>query len=677
MSRARPRATEFITKVYERSQKPPATDKGAQDHDLPKPIIKPDQRVRTTAMRIAKAERDERMDITRVLTPVKTFMGGFTRPQNLSTAHWFPGGSYIIKGRVYEKPSPAAYEAHTVFLLESRYHIRYKPGRTEAPEYIYGVCREADLPAVLRNYNSKRTPLNIRTIMDNARWPWGPQKKRKRVFGGYVSEPQTPVPVDEDQATQTRELLQDSSPVNILSSLRAFQPSAEEEITDKPVTSPGVVEAVPPTEDEELASEETDLSLFVPRSEYLQTLEKTPFWRPVITLTVSTRPLALSLLRLANRHATGLPFYASVSDDDRKSFTSFPARMRSLRLRRIQDLSLELASVLTGARGGIPGIRFEHESNGRGIAGEGLADPIPWDKRVIHVGLGTSLPSWVQSEFPKVLLGRAKVEVPGWKPFELYHVDDFGNRSRMLDGQALPWARPEHSFADRNLEEWYTEYCILRRVLKIYQSAAEELNRMRDEGKMSQRTRTLVPNPNQSIDSSQMVQPEGNVASREQEVNNDGESGEVEEVLLEDDGPEDPSFKSARPLMFIREGPDALKNFSRRVLGIIDETSSLDELDEPPDFVVLRGGPIDGEKPLSVTSTTPILGPRDPLTGELHRTAVLQEMGYLRFVPLNLAIRAVTRRYQLWAVKKKEELSRQLPTRHAQVDYPDTPRRLY
>ena len=50
-------------------------------------------------------------------------MGGFTRPTDLRASNWFPGGRYETIGKVYEQPSDAAYEAHTVFLLESRWSL--------------------------------------------------------------------------------------------------------------------------------------------------------------------------------------------------------------------------------------------------------------------------------------------------------------------------------------------------------------------------------------------------------------------------------------------------------------------------------------------------------------------------------------------------------------------------
>ncbi|GJE93560.1 hypothetical protein PsYK624_097190 [Phanerochaete sordida] len=134
-----------------------------------------------TKRRMEKAERDERVDITKALTPVKTYMGGFTRPQDLRVSNWWPGGAYIAKGKVYEAPPPAAYEPHTVFLLEARYLTRHGVGRQDSIEYVVGVCREGDLPDVLAKYNSWSCDKEQLEIMDNAVWPWIEKKKKKSV----------------------------------------------------------------------------------------------------------------------------------------------------------------------------------------------------------------------------------------------------------------------------------------------------------------------------------------------------------------------------------------------------------------------------------------------------------------------------------------------------------------
>ncbi|KAL6299151.1 hypothetical protein BKA93DRAFT_615809 [Sparassis latifolia] len=134
--------------------------------------VPPDEVIAVTARRMAKAERDERMDITLALTEVKEYMGGFTRPRDLSASRWFRGGTYDRRGTVYESPPEAAYESHTVFIVESRYPVVHGVGRIDTEEQFVGVCREGDLPALLASFNSAKTRGEFREAMDNARWPW-------------------------------------------------------------------------------------------------------------------------------------------------------------------------------------------------------------------------------------------------------------------------------------------------------------------------------------------------------------------------------------------------------------------------------------------------------------------------------------------------------------------------
>ncbi|ETW76418.1 hypothetical protein HETIRDRAFT_480544 [Heterobasidion irregulare TC 32-1] len=142
------------------------------------PPTPPVELMRHTKRRIAKAERDERMDITLALTQVKTYMGGFTRPRDLRASNWFPGGRYG-KERVYELPPESAYEPHTVFVLESRYLVKHGIGRTDSLEHIVGICREGDFPEIAAMFNSSRATSEALTSMDNARWPWTRQFKIK------------------------------------------------------------------------------------------------------------------------------------------------------------------------------------------------------------------------------------------------------------------------------------------------------------------------------------------------------------------------------------------------------------------------------------------------------------------------------------------------------------------
>jgi len=128
------------------------------------------------------------------------------------------------------------------------------------------------------------------------------------------------------------------------------------------------------------------------RDQYLPTLSQEPFWRPLLTMTFSTRPLALTIARLSRGLSRGLPFYASIDNHDRKISSSFTSRMRHLRINRMQDLASLISRKLSGEQGGILGIRFDSESSGRGVDGEGYDQPLDLAKRTVHIGVGEWYP---------------------------------------------------------------------------------------------------------------------------------------------------------------------------------------------------------------------------------------------------------------------------------------------
>ncbi|KAF8885211.1 hypothetical protein BD779DRAFT_1534654 [Infundibulicybe gibba] len=362
-----------------------------------------EEAIRVRARRIAKAERDERIDITLALTPSKTYMGGFTRPRDIRVSNWFQGGRYVSIGKKYEPPPDKAYESHTVFLLESRYNVKFGPGRVDALEHILEVCREGDFQAVLARYNSLKAPPDALQAMDNARWPWGAQRNTKRVVWWDKGED----PMSIARESRSDYLL---SPSSLHPPLDNTQ-NIFEALYNISIRNPSPAPASPPTPAEI-------------RSQYLHTLTTTPFWRPLLTLTVSTRPLALSLLRLSRSLPRGLPFYAAMSPHDRKSHLSYSTRMRCLRLARMQTLVRDLAQLLAGERGGLPGIRFAASDMGRGVHGEGLEAQIPWRKRVIRVGVG----NWYS---------RAEEVKEG-----------FRNGRRLSEAnQVIPWSRSEEQRA--------------------------------------------------------------------------------------------------------------------------------------------------------------------------------------------------------------------------------------
>ncbi|KAE9400624.1 hypothetical protein BT96DRAFT_857103 [Gymnopus androsaceus JB14] len=590
--------------------------------------------------RIMKAERDERVDLTAALTPIRTYRGGFTRPTDIRASNWFPGGRYHTMGKVYEEPSPFAYEPHTVLLLESRYDIKYGIGRKDHPAHIVAVCRTADLEAVIKSFNSRLAPGDCLQYMDNARWPWLKPKKTSHVKWWNSPEEREETLQDlKDDATAVghqavQDALQQASRESDEEDLRAKKDfrrqlaqttavaarvTEEQQLSDiateiKPLQGKVPFELefedgtvahpsgfVPPTpadrqhdpeyhlsphphsrvatelrrrqmetvnehhsdslvprieqwkalkerQDEEgglmqslttgilsggvsAATEPRDAKIpteihgvhdnaiaqpmqhpsgFVPptarmsrgasdartsivegensdsgeapeapersptfassdthhveegydsttkadpeesrknlielRKTYFDSIKTTPFWRPLLCMTVSTRPLAKTLARLSRGLTRGQAFYSVIPPGERMAQRSLASRLRSLRITRMRTLATEMAQLLAGARGGFIGLRFDAHSRGRGIDGEGLDKPIPWEQRVIGVGIG----SWYHLADELVesfkLIAEQEVsevyEIEGENrgPFLVYKMDEHG--VPVADSPQFPW----------------------------------------------------------------------------------------------------------------------------------------------------------------------------------------------------------------------------------------------
>jgi len=175
------------------------------------------------------------------------------------------------------------------------------------------------------------------------------------------------------------------------------------------------------------------------RKAYYPVIKKEPFWRPLVAITLSTRPLALTLSRLSKALERGLPFYASIPDQDRKCYVSFENRMRSLRLKRMRELTVEICKRLAGYKGGFVGIRFNTQSRGRGINGEGLDAAIPPEHRVVHVRLA----AWYPRAEEEVELFRDGVaQWGGEDALRVSYINDWG---QTLDenNQPLPWSETQ------------------------------------------------------------------------------------------------------------------------------------------------------------------------------------------------------------------------------------------
>ncbi|CAE6536449.1 unnamed protein product [Rhizoctonia solani] len=395
--------------------------------------------------RVEKAERDERVDISMSLTEVKTYHGGFTQPRILRGSNWFPGGAYIAKNKVYEKPVDSAYEPHTVYILESRYPIRTKePGRPDVPEHIVDVIGESIWLPYLKHKNSAKVSGNSRLSMDAAWWPFLNRRINKL-------EPEPWWNKDEDPEQLRLEALGLTNSDNPPEPLREFY---------KDITQyrPNGTKIVEPTPTKTIVPQRKARTIGDIRAEYEPMLKKEAFWRPLVSVTLATRPLANTLVRLCRALPRGLPFYASIDTHDRKTVVSFPDRMRLLRLRRMRELTIEIARRLEGYYGGFVGIRFGKDDRGRAIRGERLEQPLPDPLRVIRVGLGEWYELEQEMELWKLEAMDAGVEI------EVKPMDEWGRRvdesGVVLPGQEIAEGVEldgEHETFDSQDEEGATQ----------------------------------------------------------------------------------------------------------------------------------------------------------------------------------------------------------------------------
>jgi hypothetical protein len=271
-------------------------------------------------------------------------------------------------------PLDSAYEPHTVFILESRYPVKTKEaGRPDVPEHIVNVIREGQFLPYVKHTNSTKATGGARLSMDAGWWPFLQRRVKKQ-------EPEVWWKQGEDPHKLRLEALGFTDSEAPPESLREFYPDLNQYRNN----GTKIVEATPT---KTIAPHHKAKTIGEIRALYEPLLANEPFWRPLVSVTVATRPLALTLVRLCRALPRGLPFYASIDTHDRKTFYSFPDRMRLLRLQRIRQLTIDMARRLEGYYGGFIGIRFNKNDRGRAIHGERLGEPLPDSLRVIRVGI--------------------------------------------------------------------------------------------------------------------------------------------------------------------------------------------------------------------------------------------------------------------------------------------------
>ncbi|KAK4687698.1 hypothetical protein P7C73_g2429, partial [Tremellales sp. Uapishka_1] len=123
---------------------------------------------------------------------------------------------------------------------------------------------------------------------------------------------------------------------------------------------------------------------------YLPLLKDSPFFVPLLSVTLPTRPIADVVLRLSKGLRGGTAFYAVVPNEERKDGDSFHRRMLRMRIDRLYGLVGDLKSKLDGERGGLPGIRFHQSDRGYGVDGERLDTGIEDENKRIIVRFNES-----------------------------------------------------------------------------------------------------------------------------------------------------------------------------------------------------------------------------------------------------------------------------------------------
>ncbi|GAA6064209.1 hypothetical protein JCM10212_001622 [Sporobolomyces blumeae] len=372
--------------AVERKPKTPRKQVHAHNH---KPYnVTPEELEKRERMRIARAERLERKDLTAQMTETKTYMGGFTQPRHLHFLNTLDPtrkakDAYDVRvGENRVRPSAEAYEPHTVYLAVTRYPVRWGHGRATRRECFSGFCKESELP-------DRFKALNYGT--------W--KEEETRLVKLHHGRPKEPVvtPAHWHCLDESKEYLdlavfpgspEERSMLNkpVSHRLRAVskEVAREEEAVKKAKAAGQAVdhsaldqakETFKATRRELLPPVAQDWAR--PEPPYLEP----PLVVPLLTVTLPTRPLASTLARLCNSHPRGLPFISSIPDADRKDGPSTFRRLLRMRANRIHELTKELVHKLQGYGGGLMSVRMSPEDRGRGIEGEGLGDEIKMPER--------------------------------------------------------------------------------------------------------------------------------------------------------------------------------------------------------------------------------------------------------------------------------------------------------
>lgn len=190
------------------------------------------------------------------------------------------------------------------------------------------------------------------------------------------------------------------------------------------------------------------------RKQYFPTLSEEPFWRPLLSFTFSTRPIALTISRLSKSLPRGLAFYASIDNHDRKYGPSYDARIRTLRIQRMSQLTMDLARIMSGQRGGLLGVRFSPEERGRGVNGEKFDQEIPLEKRVVKIGVGEWYP--LADEIKEAF----KLDAQNAEVQDSINVFGLNERGERTDG--VEWAKGDSMHRLQGMDDWAKEQVLAK-----------------------------------------------------------------------------------------------------------------------------------------------------------------------------------------------------------------------
>ena len=355
-------------------------------------------------------------------------MGGYSVPQKIRSFNWLLKDGYSPEGIVPFPPAPEAYQPHTIVILEGSYPRKYGPGRKPAYEYVYRIVRPVDVEIMVKKYNSADAPALLLESMDNTYWPWKKQMQR------------------ENKKAQAR---------------------PEEQAADKGMSAPSDLAEKEP----EPGGPKTKVQTL--RDKYLPMLESQPFFRPLVTVTLPTRPLAVALAHFFKSLSFGWTYHAFLAKHDtiepklaakmkhylpyldvehKSEKEKYHIQTRNLRLARVVEMTHRLAEFVVAARGGQSTLELLLRATDRTIHRGQLRAGEPAADIVIDVGVGTWYTDHdrLANDF-KNAIDRLLCRFPGVmkktqgeysSPIVVRKMDEFGRHYDLETGALVPQPPP-------------------------------------------------------------------------------------------------------------------------------------------------------------------------------------------------------------------------------------------